>query len=216
MKRYFIGDIHGCAQELEELIHTLDYVRDEDQLYSVGDVLNKGPDSPGVLDLIKKHDIKCVLGNHDNLFLEVYQIPPHERSKKQITFMKQFNGNESIYFEQVSQWPLYRDLGDIILVHAGLEPGSRSIETTSKEVFLTIRTWDGVGADLNNPNDPKWYDCDVWDKIIIFGHWAKNGLVHSEHFVGLDTGCVYGGELTAYCPEESVLFSVPSKQPKRY
>ncbi|MGL1901473.1 MAG: metallophosphoesterase [Fibrobacterales bacterium] len=216
MRRYFIGDIHGCADELAELIEVLDYTPGTDHLYSVGDVVNKGPDSLGVLNLIKHHDIKCVLGNHDNLFLETYKIPECDRTKKQRLFMKQFGDHAEECYHQIREWPLLRDLGDIIVVHAGLEPGRTDISETPKEILTTIRTWDGTGANLNNPHDPRWYDAATWDKVIIFGHWAKNGLVHSEHFIGLDTGCVYGGSLTAYCPEEALFFTVASKQSKRF
>jgi predicted phosphodiesterase len=211
MKRYIIGDIHGCSKQLEQLIVKMGYNPSCDALYSVGDVINKGPDSIGVLEMVNKYNIQCVLGNHDQLFLNICNIPKNQRLPKQNEFMLQFAGKEDWCKEIVSSWPLYIELDDILIVHAGLEPGVKHPSQMEQRILQTIRTWDGSGADLDNPTHPKWYECDSWDKIIMFGHWAKNGLVYSDRYIGLDTGCVYGGSLTAWCPEDRLFFEVKNQ-----
>jgi bis(5'-nucleosyl)-tetraphosphatase (symmetrical) len=80
----------------------------------------------------------------------------------------------------------------------------------SPRVLTQIRTWDGAGHDLNRPGDPPWFECVSPDRIVVFGHWAKRGLVDLPRFKGLDTGCVYGRELTGWCPEEDRFYRVPA------
>jgi hypothetical protein len=70
------------------------------------------------------------------------------------------------------------------------------------KILTTIRTWDGRGENLDSPNDPAWYQVRTWQwPQIVFGHWALQGKVDLPHIKGLDTGCVYGGHLSAWCAE---------------
>ena len=79
-------------------------------------------------------------------------------------------------------------------------------------ILMEIRTWDGKGTHLNRAEDPPWFECVKPDKTIVFGHWAKRGLVDLPRFKGLDTGCVYGGKLTGWCPEEDRFLQVDAKR----
>ena len=81
-----------------------------------------------------------------------------------------------------------------------------------REIVTIIRTWDGTGKNLNNPaENPPWFECVTPAKTVIFGHWAVRGLVDLPRFKGLDTGCVYGRELSAWCPEEKKFHHVPAR-----
>ena len=82
-----------------------------------------------------------------------------------------------------------------MLVHAGLVPGLHPDQTAPWDL-VTIRTWDGEGEDLKNPDNPPWFDFYEGDDLVVFGHWAALGGISRSNVIGLDTGCVYGGELS--------------------
>ncbi len=207
----FIGDVHGCLNELQEIVNLFGYVPHKDTIYQTGDTINKGPDSVGVIQFILKNDIHCVRGNHEARLLRLVDTPKEiwtDKEKKMAAIIQEPEWVASI----VSQWPLWIDTPQALLVHAGIEPGKTNLSSMDPNLLLTIRTWDGCGKDLDNKNNPAWYDCVQWPKPIVFGHWAMKGLLNVPLFKGLDSGCVYGRSLSAWCPEEDRLYSVPAKE----
>ena len=112
----------------------------------------------------------------------------------------------------IESWPLFLDLGDVLLVHAGLQPGIADPAAMPARILTQIRTWDGKGEDLNRATDPAWYECMRWRSTVVFGHWAQRGLIDLPGFKGLDTGCVYGGKLTGWCPEENRFTQVDAER----
>jgi hypothetical protein len=85
---------------------------------------------------------------------------------------------------------------------------SGSREKTTPKMALTMRRWDGEGG-----NGDYWYNQYVGDKIVIFGHDAARGRVRIErdgcpYVIGLDSGCVYGGELSGYVLEDDEIVTV--------
>ena len=100
-----------------------------------------------------------------------------------------------------------------LLVHAGINP-EKGFEGTTRDEFIAIRTWPPV----EGIEGPRWYDSLIPDHhIIIFGHDAPSGLVvkrrgdGTPYLVGLDSGCVYGGRLSAYILEEERIVQVKSR-----
>ncbi len=205
-----IGDVHGCRDELEDLL-TAFAPASGDQLVAVGDLVNKGPDSAGVLDLVERHEILCAQGNHEAKLLRMAETPPDRWSEKERRYEKRLGASVSETAARVAAWPLWIDLGTLVVVHAGLEPGKSRLEEMSRQVLLTIRTWDGIGAELDRPENPAWFDCMHWPVPVVFGHWAMRGFVDRPDVKGLDTGCVYGRELTGWCPEEQRFYRVPAR-----
>jgi diadenosine tetraphosphatase ApaH/serine/threonine PP2A family protein phosphatase len=200
-RTFFIGDVHGCIEELSELFEKFS-PQPEDKIYQTGDLINKGPDSPGVVEFILKHNIKCVLGNHEAKLLQILDKPGAEHTLKELHFLESVKKPEWLA-NIVSKFPLWIDTGREILLHAGLEPGKKSLEEMNVRDILTIRLWNGV----------PWYEqASFPDRTIIFGHWATNGLVDFPQAKGLDTGCVYGKLLTGYCPEENKFYQVAAKR----
>lgn len=210
-RRIIIGDIHGCISELEMMIKKVNYNSKYDQLYTVGDLIHKGPESLKVIELAQELNIKSVLGNN-----EAHAVKAYEKSNLKYDFSyleKLFGFKLEEAMNYICSLPLWMDLDDLWLVHAGFDPRFSHPKNMSAKVLLTIRTWDGIGENLNNhKKDPAWYDAGKWDKPIVFGHWASNGIVEKENFIGLDSGCVYGKTLSAYCPEESQIYSVLAKK----
>lgn len=210
--RWFIGDIHGCREELEELLETIQRVDSRPQLFATGDVIGKGPDPIGALRLVERERISAVRGNHEAHLLRGVEKGVEKMSTPQ---RKAFAGLEPEWercVEQIEEWPLYRELPDIDLVHAGLEPGKLALCEMDERILLTIRTWDGVGELLWNKEDPPWFRVVEWPKKVVFGHWAYQMPPTPPGFFGLDSGCVYGGWLTAWCAEEDRIVRVLARR----
>jgi len=200
-RTFFIGDVHGCVEELAELFEKFS-PNAEDKIYQTGDLINKGPNSPATVEFILKHNIKCVLGNHEAKLLQMLNKPEQELTPKELHFLENVQKPEWLA-GIVSKFPLWIDTGREILLHAGLEPGKKNLEEMDIREILTIRLW----------NEKPWYEqASFAGRTIIFGHWATNGLVDFPHAKGLDTGCVYGKLLTGYCPEENQFYQVAAKR----
>ena len=213
-RRLFIGDLHACADELADLLQRFHFNPDSDSLYSVGDVMGKGPKPRETLTLLKQSRANIVLGNHDAFCLNAANTLQAERTEFQNLYLTSLGEDEerAAWLAEMASWPLYIEEPDIILVHAGLEPGVSKLSEMRRKTLFTIRTWDGKGEDLKSESNPPWFDCVTPEKIVIFGHWAKRGLVDLPKFKGLDTGCVYGRKLTGWCPEENRFYQVPARK----
>lgn len=185
----------------------------QDEIVLVGDLINKGPDSLGVLDWAVRMGALCLRGNHEAKLLQILGKPEPKRSEKELRFLAQFGGFHEEAGLRIETWPFWLEWPDVVAVHAGLEPGCTMLESMRKKCLLTIRTWDGKGEELDRPTDPAWYDCTSWPVPVVFGHWAMRGLVDRPDVKGLDTGCVYGGTLTAWSPDEDRFWRVPAERP---
>ena len=214
MRRLFIGDLHGCADELADLLDQFGFSPGSDVLYSVGDVVGKGPKPLQALKLLKELGAHSVLGNHDAFCLAAAATPKSERSEPQNLYLASLGNDEErkTWLAEMASWPYYIETPDIVVVHAGLEPGVSELSQMQCKVLYTIRTWDGKGVDLKNESNPPWFECVSTGKIVVFGHWAKRGLIDLPHFKGLDTGCVYGRKLTGWCPEENRFYQVSARR----
>jgi len=122
------------------------------------------------------------------------------------SFGKQLSDQELATW--IHSWPLYLEYPDLYIVHAGLDPRSGIPQESSSKILTQIRHWDGKGINLNNETDPAWFDCFLPQKKVVFGHWAKKGLIQKSSFIGIDSGCVYGNSLSAYCPEQDQIWQV--------
>lgn len=190
MRTIIFGDIHGCYEEWAELLKKVN-ATDEDQIIAVGDLVAKGPSAKRVLDLaMSLTNFKSVLGNHDSEIL----IPWKENNLASITradhrkVIDEFGDEIDKYMRFIDSWPLYLDLPECVVIHAGLRPGI-TLEDQDRNDLLNLRT---VGSD----NEP-WYESYQGEKLIVHGHWAKQGLMVRSNVIGLDSGCVYGKSLTA-------------------
>ncbi len=210
MKRtLFIGDVHGCYDEMMKMLERVHYVPGEDDVYFTGDLINKGPDSLKVVREVVQNPFHCVMGNHEAWLLSFVKIPEEDWTEKQKRSAELLK-DPFWLSEVVKDWPLWCDTPGALLVHAGIEPGKRRLEDMNPDVLLSVRTWDGSGKDMKSAENPAWFEVATWPKTVIFGHWAAKGLVNLPGFIGLDSGCVYGKSLSAYCPEENRFYSVPA------
>jgi bis(5'-nucleosyl)-tetraphosphatase (symmetrical) len=213
----FIGDIHGCAAEFRELLLLLEFTPASDRLYLTGDGFARGPDPGGVLDLIIETGARSVLGNHDWKLVRCI-----ENRENGAHPCEKFTASQTVCVERMwhrrAQFKLYLESlpisiisKDWMLTHAGVHPEKNSFGTDRRTAML-IRTY----PNYDSPDDPHWYDLYKGKKLVIFGHDARGGLVRRERggrpvCIGLDTGCVYGGRLSAFILEEDRIVQVQSK-----
>lgn len=210
MRTIIIGDVHGCIDELEALCREVS-VRPKDRVIFIGDIINKGPNSLAVWQLFRDLKAEAVLGNHELRLIESHS---GESSRKglyrqmRIEFGKYFKS----LLDDIQTWPLYIKEDAFIAVHAGLVPGKK-LSKCSAAALCNIRTWDGKGRDLQNAANPPWWECMEIDRLTVFGHWAaKRGVFDHPRIVGLDTGCVYGHELSALVLPDMEVVSVKAKR----
>lgn len=185
-----IGDVHGCLRELNALLDKLNYDPKPDRLIFVGDLINKGPDSLGVLRRVRDLKVEVVLGNHELGFLR------RTREKRDHPLRKAMGKDVEDWCAWIESWPLFIEDDDFIVVHGGIAP-HLPLHQSPAEVLTKIRTWDGVGEDLQDRTNPPWYELYQGEKLVVYGHWADQGLIVRDRVIGLDSGCVYGNELSA-------------------
>ncbi|CAN5712425.1 metallophosphoesterase family protein [soil metagenome] len=129
-RRIFIGDVHGHYDGLMQLLAMIALTA-EDTLHFVGDLIDRGPKSAQVVELVRQNNYPCVLGNHEHLLLNAF---PDGRSDMAAfqgwlhsggqTTLTSYPDTEALleHVEWLKTLPLYLDLGDVLLVHAGLNP----------------------------------------------------------------------------------------------
>jgi bis(5'-nucleosyl)-tetraphosphatase (symmetrical) len=206
-----IGDVHGCHKELKKLLKEVKADPKSDRIIFIGDLINKGPSSKGVWDLFREMEATSLLGNHELSMLELVQGKFHKHSKYFDLLRKDFGSHFDDFAADVSQWPLWLEDHDLMMVHGGLVPGLHPDQTNPWHL-VSIRTWDGTGEDLKNENNPPWFDLYEGDDLVVFGHWAALGGLDREKVIGLDTGCVYGGQLTCLILPERKFVRVKAKK----
>jgi bis(5'-nucleosyl)-tetraphosphatase (symmetrical) len=249
---HFIGDVQGCAQALQRLLAEIGFSPSRGRLVLLGDLVNRGPDSLGVLKLLSGFGdaATCLLGNHD---LHLLAVAHGVRSlHKGDTFDDVLHAPDSAHWLQwLRQQPLAHTEAGWLCVHAGLVPQWTATQTLAlaDEVqgvlrgpdlpgFLQVmygnepRRWadtlqgaerlrfivntltrirfctaDGTldfktkeGAGAAPPGLMPWFEvvgrCSAQEPVA-FGHWSTLGLVNRPELLALDTGCVWGGALTA-------------------
>jgi len=210
-----IGDVHGCIDELQDLLRECEY-RPGDLVVFLGDLVSKGPDSISVVQLAREIGAIGVRGNHD---FEVVRW--HQAIKSGVD--APVVGSEHFHIASClsnadMKWmyslPWYissKELG-ALFVHAGFVSGIR-LGKQNPRLMMNMRSIlpDGTVTSkfFNN-----WPWARLWDgpQTVLFGHDADRGLQQYEHAIGLDTGCVYGGRLTACILPEKRLVSVSAKR----
>ena len=202
-----IGDIHGCFDELCDLIELID-LQSDDRIIAVGDLIAKGPKSAKVLDLfINDQRFSSVVGNHDRTIRQRLRGEPVPLTKQQHDTIQQLDDDRERYSQYLRSLPYMIELRNHLIVHAGIRPGVPLDEQMASDL-TEIRT---MGADPARRQGTAWYKIYRGPKTILFGHWPKKKPKRAPFAIGLDTGCVYGGQLTGYIIESDEFVSVPAR-----
>lgn len=203
-RKIVIGDIHGCYDELVELLGKLTLAH-EDRVVAVGDLTVKGPKSRAVLDLFSSDPrFSSVVGNHDLALVRHWRGEEVALKPAQAKAFAELQTDDDRYFIYLASLPLLINLTSHVVVHAGLRPGV-PLGQQSADDLLELRT---LGDDRTSREGTPWYEVYDGPATALFGHWPAQQPRIGKHAIGLDTGCVYGGQLTAYVIETSDFVSV--------
>ncbi len=211
-----VGDIHGCYDELRDLLDKAALGRD-DRVVSVGDLVVKGWKNREVLDLFMEDArFSAVLGNHDRALRRYWRGEGVALKESQERALKELAAaDEARYSAYIQSLPLTLDLGSHLVVHAGLRPGV-ALAAQVVEDLTELRT---LGGDRTSREGLPWYEAYRGSRIVLFGHWPAPEPRRGPCAIGLDTGCVYGFQLTAYVIETGEFLSVQARrayeEPKR-
>ena len=203
-----IGDIHGCYDELTELLEKAE-VGEKDRIVSVGDLISKGPKSREVLELFMTDArFSSVMGNHDLALRRRWNGEDVDLKPSQKETHKELKGEKEAYVNFLNRLPFIIDLDTHLVVHAGLRPNVELCSQTTGDM-TRMRT---LGGDRESDEGTPWYHVYYGDKTVLFGHWPASEPRRGKKAIGLDTGCVYGFTLTAYIIETDEFVSVPAKR----
>lgn len=205
-----IGDVHGCADELQALLRACGASGQDVVL--VGDLVAKGPDSRGVLAILREVGARAVRGNHDAKVLGLRAARTLDAAKVKVpgTHEAVAQSLDARDWEQLAALPLYLRVPEhqALVVHAGLLPGV-PLQKQDPELLMNMRAIRSDGTASKVPGDGVLWGS-LWQgpELVLFGHHAGQGLQQHPFAIGLDTGCVYGGRLTACVLPERRLVSV--------
>jgi diadenosine tetraphosphatase ApaH/serine/threonine PP2A family protein phosphatase len=210
-----VGDIHGCYDELVALLEKAAFGAN-DRVVAVGDLIVKGEKNREVLDLfIEDERFSAVLGNHDRALRRYWRGEEVSLKESQEKTRAELAVDEARYSAYLEELPLMIDLGSHLVVHAGVRPGV-ALSGQTVEDLTELRT---LGEDRTSREGVPWYERYDGDQIVLFGHWPAPQPRRGRRAIGLDTGCVYGYDLTAYIIETGEFLSVHARrayeQPKR-
>jgi diadenosine tetraphosphatase ApaH/serine/threonine PP2A family protein phosphatase len=218
VRHVFIGDVHGCLDELEMLLRKVK-VGPDDRIVFVGDLVAKGPDSAGVVARARELKSQCVRGNHDEAVLRIRRARQQgsdlPRAKK--THLRVADRLREEDWRWLEKLPLYLPFPELatIVVHAGVVPG-KPLEKQHPDDLMTMRALRPTGTASPRLEDgTRWAKSYPGPEHIIFGHDAISGLQREPFATGIDTGCVYGRTLTALILPGHELVSVQARRAYR-
>ncbi|HEY8402939.1 MAG TPA: metallophosphoesterase family protein [Cytophagaceae bacterium] len=197
-RSFAVSDIHGCSKTFIALIENTIRLEKQDHLYLLGDYIDRGPDSKGVIDFIlhlkeEGFQVRTLMGNHEKMLLDAYS----DRDKVRVWLM---NGGEvameSFKIDQLSDLPekyiqFFKDLeyyillDRYVLVHAGLNFNIPD-PLSDKEAMLWLRKYT-VNPEL------------IGGRMLVHGHTPQPlfkieedvALANANHVIGIDAGCVF-------------------------
>ncbi|HVX93618.1 MAG TPA: metallophosphoesterase family protein [Polyangia bacterium] len=213
MRTVIVGDVHGCLDELRAIAAQCGAPGDA-RYVLVGDLCAKGPDSRGVVAWAREHGVDAVLGNHDAAVLRAL-APEADPAPKSVhaQVARSLRPEEARWLKALPLWLAVDGTGPAshLVVHGGVVPGV-PLEAQERKHLLNLRSITADGAPTKALEGTPWAALWKGPPHVVFGHDAVRGLQRYEWATGLDTGCVYGGALTALVLPEGRLVSVPARR----
>jgi len=262
MALYLIGDVQGCDSALQRLLDKISFSASRDTLYLLGDLVNRGPDSAGVLRRLMSYGAaaQCLLGNHDLHLLAVAQGVRQPGRKDTLQGILRAPDRQAMLdWLRWQHMAILKQVGghEVLMVHAGVLPNWSAAQTITlaSEVEAVLRgpalgeflhqmygnepaawsdslngpvrlrvivnaltrlrfcTVDGrmefashEGADAAPPGYLPWFEVPgrkTAGITLAFGHWSMLGWLARSDVLALDTGCVWGGSLSAVRLDET-------------
>lgn len=218
-----IGDIHGCKKTLVRLLEKLE-LTPEDHVVFVGDYVDRGPDSFGVIEVLLEMEKEAkegsgpsctfLRGNHDQMMLDAIenQDDPEAQELWRINggtqTLMSYQQEETVqipesHVEFLRRTDYLFETDEFVFVHAGLKP-DLTIEQNIAQFDPMVALW--TRAHMRGPNT-------MWEKTVVCGHTPKSEPMNQERLINIDTGAVYYyipgmGRLTAvHLPEREFTFA---------
>ena len=204
-----VGDVHGCIDELQEVLRACAH-KSDDQVILVGDLVAKGPDSAAVVQFARESGFLAVLGNHDDHVLVARQSGA--LSAKRVHHAKvaaTLSDADLAWLSGLPLWLLPPTDSPLLVVHGGLLP-DLPLSSQPKKYLMNLRSIRADGSPSTKLDGAPWASLWRGPQHVVFGHDALRGLQRHAHATGLDTGCVYGHELTALVLPDKRLVCVPA------
>lgn len=225
-----IGDIHGCYHELAELLEQMGYQSiPDDGIYRhpegrkavlVGDLVDRGPHSDLVLELVMNMvasgDALCVSGNHDDKLRRYLRGNNVTISHGLDTTIAQMEHRTPEFKEQVAKFlrglrsHYMLDDGKLAVAHAGILEEYQGRNSGTERQFCHYGLTTGETDQQGMPVRLEWAQDYRGDALVVFGHTTVEQPRHLNNTINIDTGCVFGGKLTAFRYPERETFSVPA------
>ncbi len=236
LKIDIIGDVHGCYEELCELLTKLGYKKQQNTFFHpegrravfVGDITDRGPASISVIQLVYNmvvvhKEAQYVPGNHCNKLYRYFlgnNVQEKHGLETTVAEYKALGQKEQEKIRKQFMFlykhaPLYLQIPElqVVIAHAGIK--TSLIGRTDKKVKSFVLYGDTTGK-FHPDGRPirrdwaKYYQGDQW---IVYGHTPVNEPRKINKTINIDTGCVFGNRLTAFSLPEEKTTSIPSKQP---
>lgn len=224
-----IGDVHGCADELCELLETLGYARDENGVFAhpegrqavfVGDLADRGPKSREVLEIVMDMELEgrawCVLGNHDE---KLRKYLGDEKVKIAHGLQETIDslGDDQAFKDILQGWLNWRishyvfDGGNLVVAHAGLKEAMQGRAAGAVRSFCLFGDTTGETDEWGLPERLDWAREYKGKAAVVYGHTPVPRPQWLNNTLNLDTGCVFGGSLTALRYPEREIVAVPAR-----
>ncbi|MEU3828394.1 polynucleotide kinase-phosphatase [Streptomyces sp. NPDC029080] len=221
-----VGDIHGCSAELEALLAKLGYaegVHPEGRTaVFVGDLVDRGPDSPGVLrrvmSMVKSGSALCVPGNHENKYGRYLKGRKVQHTHGLAETVAQMDGESEEFRAEVRQFleglvsHYVLDGGRLVVCHAGLPEKYHGRTSGRVRAHALYGDTTGETDEFGLPVRYPWAEDYRGRAAVVYGHTPVPEATWLNNTICLDTGAVFGGKLTALRWPERELVDVPAER----
>lgn len=243
--RWVVGDVQGCVRELEDLLTEISFDDGRDELWLAGDIINRGPESLATLRLWRSVGGCSVIGNHEVYALCARSGRwPRKPDRLQAVY-DAADADELLdqlrVLPVLAHLPPTDGGREAWVVHGGVRPGWTDLHAVaqrldanphddawlvSDDVSFATRVrcctpdgerikWDGAPTGCPAGSRP-WDELYAGATLIVHGHWARRGHYRGPRTIGLDSACVYGGKLTAWCQQDDTIVQVPCRRANGY
>lgn len=224
-RHILVGDIHGCIEELNELVKTIGFNRSKDKLILLGDLIDRGPDSIGVIRRAQELRADSVMGNHEYKFLRWLDNSNYGEASRISNFYFKLSDRDIAYIRNMKP---YIKIDNTVAVHAGLKPGIL-LEKQLKDDLFYLRYTDSFSNFISlkkiHASGKEELGARFWTEFwkgpysVAYGHNVHScdqPLIEEVSpgifCYGLDTGCCFGGKLTAMILENKEIVQIQSKK----
>lgn len=233
-----IGDIHGCANELETLLEKLGYTLqtegepghrsyivtppDGRRAIFLGDLVDRGPRSPDVLRLVKSMVEAgtgfCVIGNHENKLIRKLNGRNVQLTHGLAETMEQFETQPEGFAEEMRRWMdglvshYVLEDGKLVVAHAGLPESMQNRASGKVRSIAMYGETTGESDEFGLPVRHNWANAYRGKARVVYGHTPTPTAEWINGTICIDTGCVFGGKLTALRWPEQELVEVEAEQ----